>query len=68
MAAYNGRHPFWMSFIDLLLIFHIWMCHFDSVVSLGAESDTQATMHENFRFNSLMSPGKMLTLKTFFPV
>ena len=42
MVDYNGRHPLWMSLIDLLLIFPIWMCHFDSVVSLGAESDTQA--------------------------
>ena len=28
-----------LSLIDLLLIFSIWMCHFDSVVSLGVESD-----------------------------
>ena len=27
-----------LSLIDLLLIFSIWMCHFDPVVSLGIES------------------------------
>ena len=33
-----------LSLTDLLLIsfFPIWMCHFDSVVSLGAEPDNQA--------------------------
>ena len=41
---YSGKHCiFDLSPIDLLLIsYTIWMCHFDSVVSLGVESDNQA--------------------------
>ena len=30
-----------LSLIDLLLIFSIWMCHFDPVVSLGIESTSK---------------------------
>ena len=42
-VAYNGKHCILdLSLIDLLLIFSIWMCHFDSVVSLGVELDNQA--------------------------
>ena len=41
-VAYNGEHCILdLSLIDLLLIFFIWMCDFDSVVSLGFEPDNQ---------------------------
>ena len=42
MAAYNGKHCILdLSLIDLLFIFSIWICHFDSVVSLDVEPDNQ---------------------------
>ena len=47
-VAYNGKYFIW---ICRLLIFSIWMCHFDLVVYLGDEPDNQALtsqLHEGF--------------------
>ena len=42
-VAYDRKHAFCkdLSLIHLLLIFSIWMCHIDSVVCLGVESNNQ---------------------------
>ena len=43
MVAYNGKQCILdLSLINSLLTFSIWMCHFDSEVSLGVELDNQA--------------------------
>ena len=42
-VTYNDKHCVLdLSLLDLLLIFFIWMCHFDLVVSLDVEPDIQA--------------------------
>ena len=63
MVAYDGRHPFWISFIDSLLIFPIWMCHFDSVVFLGAES-RHSSFHPDMKCFALVSWS--LSIRSFF--